>query len=214
MSFDDLRTLVLSDSFSLNKDLVGGDAYQLGELHIAGPPCIDYSSMGRQRRENGPTAIVFLLWTRAVRDQHPLVVVFENVVRFPITMLQLLLGDLYHIDHVVLDAIMTGGPCRRRRLYCVLTLRGSVHLTRPLADLVKILDSCRGVALTGKDLAIQSQRGNQLSPSARRYLWDYKGLFPKGDFYDLAESPGKTSVDGTRGPPLHSHCEHIPCLER
>ena len=33
--------------------------FPFGELHIAGPPCVDYSSMGLQRRERGPTRIIF-----------------------------------------------------------------------------------------------------------------------------------------------------------
>ena len=115
LSFDDLRTRLLDPSIRLGYDSDGGK-YVFGELHAAGPPCVDYSSMGRQQREQGPTRVIVLLWTRAIRDQRPLVVLFENVTRFPVGLLRSLLGDFYELSYAILDSVCTGGPGHRRRL--------------------------------------------------------------------------------------------------
>ena len=55
-------------------------------------------------------------------------------------MVRSLFGDLYDIDMAILDGVMFGMPVRRKRLYCVLTLRSRVLLTGPLSELP---DVCR-----------------------------------------------------------------------
>ena len=61
MSFDELRSLLLSDKVSLRYDAGSSRTFGFHDLHVAGPPCVDHSSMGKQKREAGPTRIVFIL---------------------------------------------------------------------------------------------------------------------------------------------------------
>ena len=83
-----------------------------------------------------------LVWAYGVRLQRPIVLIVENVTRFPVKLLVSLLGDLYALEWVHLEAADFGAACRRKRLYCVLTLRRVAHLSRPLSEL---LDSLRGL---------------------------------------------------------------------
>ena len=64
-----------------------------------------------------------------------MLVIVENVPRFPVALLLSLFGDLYVVDWIILDAKDLGAPARRRRLYVVMTLRGKLRLVRPLPDL-------------------------------------------------------------------------------
>ena len=79
------------------------------------------------------------VWAWALREQAPMLVIVENVPRFPMTLLDSLFSDMYALDHVIIDAKDFGAPARRRRLYVVMTLRGKLCLSRPLADLVGFL---------------------------------------------------------------------------
>ena len=78
--------------------------------------------MGAGRRERGPSTACLYVWARAVRDSVPMLVIVENVPRFPVALLLSLFGDLYAIDWVILDAKDMGAPACRRRLYVVMTL--------------------------------------------------------------------------------------------
>ena len=106
---------------------------------MAGPPCVDFSPMGAGRRERGPSMACLYVWARGIRDNAPMLVLVENVPRFPVALLLSLFGDLYSVDWVILDAKDIGAPARRRRFYVVMTLRGKLRLTRPLADLVGVI---------------------------------------------------------------------------
>ena len=77
----------------------------------------------------GPwTRILFIVWAPGVRLHRPLIVVFENVARFPLAFLKSLFEDLYEMSHTYLEAADFGSPSRRLRLYAVLTLRGYMSL--------------------------------------------------------------------------------------
>ena len=65
----------------------------------------------------------------------------KNAPRFPIAFLVSLFGDMYSIDHIIIDDKDFESPARRRRLYVVMTLRGKLCLSQPLANLVTILRS-------------------------------------------------------------------------
>ena len=71
---------------------------------------VDFSAMGLQRQERGPTMLVFVLWIMGIRAQLPLLIVFENVRRFPLRLLISLLGDVYAVDSVILEATALGSP--------------------------------------------------------------------------------------------------------
>ena len=64
----------------------------LGDIQCAGQPCIAYSLAGRQRKTEGPTAIVLLTWVALVCCALPDIVIFESVRQFPKDILVSLVG--------------------------------------------------------------------------------------------------------------------------
>ena len=79
------------------------------------------------------------VWAIALREQAPMLVIIENVPRFPIALLKSLFEDLYLLDYIIIDAKDFGSPCPRWRLYVVMTLRGQLCLSQPLTGLVSTL---------------------------------------------------------------------------
>ena len=126
-----------------------------------------------QRREQGPTRILFVVWAQSVRLQRPVVVVFENVARFPISLLEALFDDIYSITSAYLEATDFGSPCSRRRLYAVMCLRRHVTLSRSLADMKCVLGSSEQATLSSGDLVFERGTGCSLSASAKRYKRAY-----------------------------------------
>ena len=61
-------------------------------------------------------------------------VVFENVVQFPVQVLIDVLGHLYCVSTILVDAVTWMGAVRRKRRYAVFTRRGHAHLRRPLSE--------------------------------------------------------------------------------
>ena len=94
----DLRTAILDPRvrLDLRQPLLG--SFVFGDCHVAGPPCVDFSPMGAGRRERGPSMACLYVWARAIRDNAPMLVIIENVPRFPVALLLSLFGDLYAID--------------------------------------------------------------------------------------------------------------------
>ena len=76
--------LIFNAELKLSVARPGGASFAFGQLHIAGPPCVDFSGMGRRRGKNGPTASVLLTWAAGVSLGKPGVVIFENDVSFPL----------------------------------------------------------------------------------------------------------------------------------
>ena len=149
---ENLRRVILDPRvhLDLHQPLLG--AYAFGDCHVAGPPCVDVFPRGAGRPEQGPSMACLYVWAGAIRDSSPMLVIVENVPRFPVALLVSLFGDLYAIDWVILDAKDIGAPARRRRLYVVVTLRGKLRLTRPLADLVDVIKRIYPVTRTWESL--------------------------------------------------------------
>ena len=129
MDLNELRAEIIDQGMDL---VFGGDdgaAFCFEDLHVAGPPCVDFSAMGLQRREHGPTRILFILWAHGLRLKRPCIVVFENVSRFPVALLKSVFDDLYDISFACIDAGDFGAPCKRLRLYAIMCLRRHCELT-------------------------------------------------------------------------------------
>ena len=209
MSGDRLKNMLLNDALTL--DLRGRDVvpFAFGDFHIAGPPCIDFSPMGIGRRECGPSMPCFLTWARALRSQRPLVVVVENVQRFPVALLEAVFGDVYAIDWVVLEATDFGMHARRKRLYCVLTLRRVVKLDRPLGDLPEVVAAAGGVATSWESLFCLGGPDDAWSASIAKRADGYLEAFNDGSaIYDLDQTPlGRPRV-ARQGQPLFTLTAH------
>ena len=64
-------------------------------IHIAGTPCVDWSPMGSNKKGDGCTAVVFMVWVfMRLVVQEP-IIVQENSDRLPVTVLERALGHMY-----------------------------------------------------------------------------------------------------------------------
>eukprot|EP00969_Alexandrium_andersonii_P278352 12304040-Alexandrium_andersonii.AAC.1 len=109
--------------------------YNQCAMHVAGVPCVDWSPMGKGSREKGRTARVFACWCAQRRKVYEPVVLVECSSRFDPAMLDRMLGDLYQIDHCVLDTRDFGWPGRRKRFWGVLVSKASgLGVEKPLRE--------------------------------------------------------------------------------
>ena len=120
----------------------------LGDVHVAGSPCVDFSPFGRRRGCTGPSMILFMLWSAMIKTCLPCCVFYENVVQFPVQVLIHVLGHLYCVSTILVDAATWMGAVRRKRRHAVLTRRGHAHLRRPLSEfgnwhIGTVCSSCR-----------------------------------------------------------------------
>ena len=113
------------------------------QRHTAGTPCTDYSTWGLQKREDGSTERLFVVWVAQRRFYQEPIVVHENVKRLGVGPLEALLGDLYIV--LCLSPFcptMLGWPGRRPRQICVLVLKSWLI---PSAQAVRCINMCFGV---------------------------------------------------------------------
>ena len=162
-SFDRLREMIVDGDVDLDFAGQAGASFSFKDLHAAGPPCADFSAMGRGDGTDGVTMLVFLTWIRGIRVQRPRVIIFENVCRFPMSLLWSLVGDLYCIDHVVLNLDQLGWPIRRERRYAVLTLRRHVSMRHALKDLPRCLQMASSNGAAGSTLFFGRDPSESLS---------------------------------------------------
>ena len=103
------------------------------DLHVAGTPCVDFSSRGSRQGLAGKTSAALIAWIgQRLRIQEAFIIQ-ENVPSFPTDILQKVLGQVYFIDVVVLDPHAFGWPIARKRKFTLLRHRlktGAV--TQPL----------------------------------------------------------------------------------
>ena len=93
------------------------------DLHRAGSPCVEFSSMGKGLRFAGRTAKVFYVWIAMCRTLKFKIILHENVDRMGDAELKELVGDLYIIIRIVVDPPEQGWPTHRKQQICVLILR-------------------------------------------------------------------------------------------
>ena len=117
------------------------------------------------------------VWARGLRKQALMLVITENVPRFPIALLKSFFEDLYSIDHIIIDAKDFGSPCRRRRLYVVMTLRGRLCLSQPLAGLVTTLRTALPDKRSWELLFCMSGADDGFSLAVRKRARDYLRVF-------------------------------------
>ena len=102
-------------------------------LSIGGHPCTDYSSQGSLKKEDGITAIYFLVWAALQLLILPHVIVSENVANYPERVLRSVFEQFYDISSTVLKNTTFGNALSRTRRFTVMTLRTRVSLSRPLS---------------------------------------------------------------------------------
>lgn len=179
---DDLAAVLLGNSpYELKHRRVFGEtsplsldrlpAGTLGDVHIAGPPCVDFSALGRRLGFSGPTVGVFLVWARLVCDLAPQQVVIENVPQFPERLLADTLGSRYRLDSAILDPAGLGWPVRRRRRYWVCARRDLPAVGASAASLAGALSR---EPLPGRVLFFENLERAELPPGMARRFRQYR----------------------------------------
>ena len=119
----------------------------------------------------GPTMPFLFTWIAMRLQLREEIVLCENVEDFPVSVLQSTLGQVYVISTIVVCSHGTFGlPVLRKRRYTVLTLRDSVRLTRPLADVKTLLSRRRSTEFTWKEYltAGRYELANELAWASKR----------------------------------------------
>ena len=100
------------------------------DLLVAGSACTDFSSYGSNQNQAGPTIPFLLLLMRLVLEYEPEVFVFENVVPFPMALLEDALHCKYVLEEVFLfpDFSGCGFPIARQRKYIICRLSSHAKL--------------------------------------------------------------------------------------
>ena len=106
-------------------------------LSIGGHPCTDYSSQGSLKKEDGVTAIYFLVWAALQLLVLPHVIVSENVANYPERVLRSVFERVYDISSTVIKNTTFGNALSRTRRFTIMTLRTKVSLSRPLSMLAE-----------------------------------------------------------------------------
>ena len=109
-------------------------SYKWSWIHIAGPPCVDWSSNGLCQGLSGPTTVHLLSWLALVRLVRPYIIICENVVKWPHNYVHSWLAPVgYSMRTCILNSTMFAFPVERNRRYTVFTLDMCVTLPRPLS---------------------------------------------------------------------------------
>ena len=90
---------------------------------MGGIPCVDFTTWGLCRRLSGPTAILVMMFICLRILLKEAIVIIENVVGFPMDLLERYLGRFYDFTGAVCaNTDFAGLPVRRDRRYVVLPL--------------------------------------------------------------------------------------------
>ena len=122
MSWDDLVKIFTNDKAVLSTMPCichPGQHCEFGRamIHIAGPPCVDWSPQGHQKGWDGNTVAPFLAWIAQRLKVQEDGILHENVPNFKPEALAALLGEHYICSSVILCPTMFGVPSVRRRRY-------------------------------------------------------------------------------------------------
>ena len=108
------------------------------DVHIAGTPCVDYSSRGSKRGSQGKSTGPLFAWIcQRLLLQEPYVVQ-ENVTGFSTDLLADTMGHCCHIECATLDPAEYGWPIIRKRKYTV--MRHKIK-TGPMASPLNVFNT-------------------------------------------------------------------------
>ncbi len=98
-------------------------------IHVAGTPCIAWSSMGLRCGASGPSLLCFMTWAYQRLQQQEDAILHENTPEFNHMLLDKILGRYYSVQSCIVNATTFGTPCERpRRLTWLLHKR--MHVDR------------------------------------------------------------------------------------
>ena len=127
---------------------------EAAKVHIAGTPCIDWSSYGTGQAEDGPCCAAFVSWCglRALLEEP--IVIHENVTAFDIKTLSEVLASKYTMHTICVDARQFAWPQHRARRYTILLHKQKVapQLRHDLKDFIQI--ASRGGTISLSDFLV------------------------------------------------------------
>ena len=100
-------------------------------IHVAGPPCTDFSKNGSEQKLLGKTTIHLLCWIALLRDLMIPIILAENVEAWHWQYVASWL-PMYDCDSTVLRNVTHGFPVERTRRFTIFVLKDSYELSRPL----------------------------------------------------------------------------------
>ena len=111
-------------------------------MHLAGPPCTDWSSQWCARqREEGVTILCTLLWISQRLLMRELLCIHENVAAFDLSLLADTLGHMYILFSSLINLEQLGWPVKRCRRFTILVRRDI--LSEALCTWEVFTESCR-----------------------------------------------------------------------
>ena len=103
--------------------------------HLAGTSCKGFSRRGCGLGVTDSDAVHFLCWCALRRALQEADITQENVAAFPVEVLQTMLGDMYHLEPVILEAASFGTPTMRTRQF--VRLRHRIKVLTELSPLTR-----------------------------------------------------------------------------
>ncbi len=100
-------------------------------LHIAGSPCVDHTTYGKQEGLLGEQIRYLWAWCAMIRTMRPAICVHENVPGFPETELTNIFADLYVTVRVRSDPEWQGWASTRKRVFDIFILKALISTPLP-----------------------------------------------------------------------------------
>ena len=100
-------------------------------VHVAGTPCLSWSSMGARGGWLHEGSTAFLCWLRDVMHAGPDVVIHENTLKFDSDIFRQLCSEKYDVSSLSFSPTHMGLPVARLRQYTLMVRRSSTSLLLP-----------------------------------------------------------------------------------
>ena len=146
-------------------------SHPIGMMHVAGTPCVDYSSMpgGSHAGALGSAAVPYMVWIGMRLLLMEALIIHENVPGFPEHLLSQWLGSAYVIMSLIISLHELGWPSRRDRRITVMVRKDKVVVKIPWSvQLVKRAHRLCDIGFTDFMVASQSEIDDEQQWAAQR----------------------------------------------
>lgn len=135
------------------------------EFH-RGPVCVDYSLMGRQMKERGPSYQCHKSYFENMKKSKNSIVIIENVCEYSEGLIRRELGAHWDLVSVRMDPRNLGLPCCRSRLFVICWKPKEVRWASPFRLECFVSYLLAQVAMTASDYFYKDLPRAKLTPSA------------------------------------------------
>lgn len=105
-----------------------------GDIHVAGTPCVAWSSMGKRMKTDASDFKFFVIWAALRLKLRERLILQENVKNHDPTLLDTILGQFYERESVLTCPTHCGWATRRDRRYSLLSLKSEFAGIRSQQD--------------------------------------------------------------------------------